>query len=74
MKVMLYLLLTLATLGCNETRPKEGESLENKAAIQKDLITNSATAPSVRALGFSELRSFLSTKNDTTYIVNFWAT
>jgi thiol-disulfide isomerase/thioredoxin len=74
MKVILYLLLTLATLGCNETRPKAGESLENKEAIQKALVANSATAPSVRALDFSELRSFLSTKSDTIYIVNFWAT
>jgi thiol-disulfide isomerase/thioredoxin len=74
MKVILFLLLTLAIIGCNETRPKEGGPLENKAETQQAIVVNGATAPSVRSLDFSELKSFLSTKNDTTYIVNFWAT
>lgn len=59
-------------LSCVEKQPKPLEK-ENTATIETN-ETESISEIKIPSFNFNELEPLLNKKNDTTYVVNFWAT
>jgi thiol-disulfide isomerase/thioredoxin len=55
-------------------KPKDVVRVEPETENQEVILQGEEISPIVRSYDFPELSSFLSKENDTTYIVNFWAT
>jgi thiol-disulfide isomerase/thioredoxin len=73
-KKEILFIVVIAILGCNEMKPKDVVRVEPETENQEVILQGEEISPIVRSYDFPELSSFLSKENDTTYIVNFWAT
>jgi thiol-disulfide isomerase/thioredoxin len=70
-----FLVIALVTLvGCAETKPKEVQDQVEAILVEPTAEVSNRVKEKIPSLDFSELNEFLSKKNDTTYVVNFWAT
>ena len=72
-KALLIIALVLLA-GCAETKSKEVEGAEEAILVERTTEIADMTKAKIPSLDFSELNNFLSKDNDTTYVVNFWAT
>ncbi|MEL1243142.1 TlpA disulfide reductase family protein [Flavobacterium sp. DGU11] len=70
-KVALMALVGVSVFSCTE---KKEQPEVTKSYVPKPLKVYSAGGVSVNAYDFNGLEHFLNKKNDTTYVVNFWAT
>jgi thiol-disulfide isomerase/thioredoxin len=74
------LILGITLTSCNKkTEPETQKTSEIASEVQKTtppvpLKVYSKDGVSVKAYDFDKLEYFLTQKNDTTYVVNFWAT
>lgn len=79
-KVGVMLILGIMLTSCNKKTETETEKTsETVTEVQKStpptpLKVYSKDGVSVKAYDFDKLEYFLTQKNDTTYVVNFWAT
>lgn len=74
MKKLLLLLTVLIMAGCADTKTKEVISPEEVAHAKRTAVFKGKMKAKVPSLDFSELNNFLTKENDTTYVINFWAT
>ncbi len=65
MKTHLFLLLLVFCLSCGDKKP---EAISENSNLENTLINN------IPIYDFEELSLWLNKNNDTTYVVNFWAT
>jgi thiol-disulfide isomerase/thioredoxin len=70
-----FLIMTLVIfIGCTEIKPKEVQSPEEAILVERTTEFTDKMKAKIPSLDFSELNNFLTLENDTTYVVNFWAT
>jgi len=74
MKEVLLLICIVILAGCAEIKPKEVEGQEEALLVEPTTIIADKTRAKIPSLDFSELNKYLTKNNDTTYVVNFWAT
>jgi thiol-disulfide isomerase/thioredoxin len=74
MKNALLMITLLILVGCAETKPKEFQAAEEAILVERTTELADKIKPKITSLDFSELNNFLTKENDTTYVVNFWAT
>ena len=74
MKKALLLIALVILASCAENKTKEVQGPEEGILVDRttELVDN--IKPKIPSLDFSELNNFLTRENDTTYVVNFWAT
>ncbi|MNJ98177.1 Thioredoxin-1 [compost metagenome] len=73
-KVLLLLFTSSVLISCNKKEEKATEPVIEKPQEPKPLKVYTKDGVSVKAYDFDKLEYFLTQKNDTTYVVNFWAT
>lgn len=74
MKRAAYILILLSFISCNDKKAETKKSAEEKSIYEVRRSFENRMGDKVPVLDFSELNSFLTKDNDTTYVVNFWAT
>jgi thiol-disulfide isomerase/thioredoxin len=80
--IVILVLAGISLIACNkktdatQTQVKQEEEKEIvvKDSVQAPLKVYTADGMSVKAYNYEGLKHFLNQKNDTTYVVNFWAT
>ena len=70
MKILLGLMLVIIVVSCENTKKETSES----NVISKDLIADASQDFKLEVYDFDGLEPLLSTTDDKTYVVNFWAT
>jgi thiol-disulfide isomerase/thioredoxin len=73
-RVLLLLFTGSVLVSCNKKEEKAEEAVVEKPQEPKPLKVYTKDGVSVKAYDFDKLEYFLTQKNDTTYVVNFWAT
>lgn len=73
-KALLLLFTSSVLISCNKKEEKAAEPVIEKQQEPKPLKVYTKDGVSVKAYDFDKLEYFLTQKNDTTYVVNFWAT
>ena len=71
---MLLIFVLILLVGCTETKPRQVEGLEEEIMVEPTTKLSNTLKAKILSLDFSELNKFLTTQNDTIYVVNFWAT
>lgn len=71
---MLLIVVLILLVGCAETKPRQVEDVEEDIVVETTTELSNTLKAKVPSLDFSELNKFLTIENDTTYVVNFWAT
>ena len=74
MKKILLLVAVVILASCADTKLKEVQSQEEFALAERTAVFTDKMKAKVPSLDFSELNNFLTKENDTTYVINFWAT
>ncbi len=74
MKKALLIFALVILAGCAEIKPKEVQGPEEAILVERTTELADKMKTKVPSLDFSELNNFLTLENDTTYVVNFWAT
>jgi thiol-disulfide isomerase/thioredoxin len=74
MKKSLVLIALIILAGCAEIEPKEVQGPEESILVERTSELVDKMQVKIPFLDFSELNKFLTKENDTTYVVNFWAT
>ena len=70
-----FLIIALVILAsCAEIKPKEVQAPEEAILVERTAALADKMKAKIPSLDFSELNKFLTIENDTTYVVNFWAT
>lgn len=70
-KISLLLLLILFQSCINSSSEKSQDKNDN---VANQTITTEESSSEIPSLNFSELEPYFKNKNDTTYVINFWAT
>jgi thiol-disulfide isomerase/thioredoxin len=71
----ILLLIALVTLACcDEMKHKEVHGLEEAILVERTTEIDDKIKAKIPSLDFSEFNKYLTKENDTTYVVNFWAT
>ncbi|OIQ20190.1 MAG: hypothetical protein BM557_05845 [Flavobacterium sp. MedPE-SWcel] len=70
------LVMLLTIVACNDGAKKEGKNVKEKTTVlaPKPIKVYSKDDIKVNAYDYEGLEYFLNRDNDTTYVVNFWAT
>ena len=74
MKKVLLIVVLILLAGCAETKPKEVQGVGEEILVESTAELSNTLKAKIPSLDFSELNKFLTMENDTTYVVNFWAT
>lgn len=75
--IITAMVLSAVFISCNGKEAKQAENTETADVTPQaptPLKTYTAGGVSVKSYDFDKLEYFLNKKNDTTYVVNFWAT
>jgi thiol-disulfide isomerase/thioredoxin len=80
--IVILVLAGISLIACNkkkdatqtEVKQEEEKEIVVKDSVPAPLKVYTADGMSVKAYNYEGLKHFLNQKNDTTYVVNFWAT
>lgn len=72
MKHIWLLILLGVLLGCKEKKSSIISNVES--GIQSQDVSSKANTVKLEVYNFNDFKSFLKKDNDTTYLINFWAT
>ncbi len=67
--ILLFIILFVSCINSS----KEGTSKKNET-LEKEIVNTEVLPRTIISLNFSELEPIFNKKNDTTYVINFWAT
>ena len=73
MKKLIFLAFITFILSCNNSEKKISTS-NSESLIKENIDTTSIHSARIDILDYSELEPYLNRNNDSTYVVNFWAT
>jgi thiol-disulfide isomerase/thioredoxin len=74
MKKVLFIVVLILLAGCADRKPTEVRGAEEEILVEQTIELSNKLKAKIPSLDFSELNKFLTIENDTTYVVNFWAT
>ena len=70
-KISLLLLVILFQSCLNPSKEKEQDKIDT---VEVGIVNSEELSNTIPSLNFSELEPYFNKKNDTTYVINFWAT